>query len=96
MNKLREDEEALMRVREMYPQCSECHFKSPKLLEKHIRCGVKMPRDVLSIAMRHANELVAGMDFSVNGVIDQANHLFGDQSSYATFEPIPERTCTRS
>ena len=57
MAKLQEDEEALMRIREIYPQCSEClyHFKSPKLLEKHICCGVMMPRDVLSIAMSHPN-----------------------------------------
>ena len=45
-----------------------------------------MPCDVISIAMRHANELLAGIDLSDNGVIDQANNVFGDQSSYATFE----------
>ena len=36
--------------------------------------------------MSHANDLLAGMDFSVNGVIDQAYNLFGNQTSYATFE----------
>ena len=48
--KKQKDQEALKRVREVYPQCSKClyHFKSPKLLEKHICYGVMMPRDVLS------------------------------------------------
>ena len=45
-----------------------------------------MPCDVFSIAMRRANELLAGMDFSINRVIDQANNMFGTESSYATFE----------
>ena len=67
--KKQKDQEALKRVREVYPQCSKClyHFKSPKLREMHICYGVMMPRDVLSTAMRHANGLLAKMDFSVNG-----------------------------
>lgn len=86
VNKQKKDEEALKRVREIYPQCSEClyHFKSPKL---HICCGMMMNRDILSIAMRHANGLLAKMDFSVNGAIQRASNLFGDETSYATFEP---------
>ena len=80
--KKQEDQEALKRVREVYPQCSKClyHFKSPKLLEKHICYGVMMPRDV-STAMRHANGLLAEMDFSVNGAIQRASNLFGDETS---------------
>ena len=31
-----------------------------------------MPRDVLSTAIRHANGLLAKMDFSVNGAIQRA------------------------
>ena len=87
--KKQEDQEALKRVREVYPQCSKClyHFKSPKLLEKHICYGVMMLRDVLSTAMRHSNGLLAKMDFSVNGTIQRASNVFGDETSYATFEP---------
>ena len=87
--KKQKDQEALKRVREVYPQCSKClyHFKSPKLREKHICYGVMMPRDVLSTAMRHANGLLAKVDFSVNGAIQRASNLFGDETSYATFEP---------
>ena len=56
VTKQREDQEALKRIKEVYPQCSEClyHFNSTKLLEKHICCGAMMPRDV-STAMQHAN-----------------------------------------
>ena len=50
MTKQREDQEALKRIKEVYPQCSEClyHFNSIKLPEKHICFGAMMPRDVLS------------------------------------------------
>ena len=79
VTKQREDQEALKRIKEVYPQCSECclyHFNSTKLLEKHICCGAMMPRDVLSTAMQHANELLTRMDFSMNG----ASNLFGNQA----------------
>ena len=45
-------------------------------------------QDVLSIAMRYANTLLATMDFTVSGAVDQAPNLLIDDSNltYATFE----------
>ena len=88
VTKQREGQEALKRIKEVYPQCSEClyHFNSTKLLEKHICCGAMMPRDVLSTAMQHANGLLTRMDFSVNGAICRASNLFGNQALCTTFE----------
>ena len=62
VTKQREDQEALKRIKKVYPQCSEClyHFNSTKLLEKHICCGAMMPRDVLSTACNAACQWTFG------------------------------------
>ena len=62
VKKQKEDQVALKRVREVYPQCSV----------------------VLSITIRHANGVLAKMDFSVNGTIQRASNVFGDETN---FEP---------
>ena len=48
-----EHEEALRQIKALYPQCSECHyhFKSQKLLDKHMCDGAQQCLDALSIAM---------------------------------------------
>ena len=88
MQKRREDEKALQRIRAQYPQCGEClyHFKSLQLLVKHVCGGVVMPHDVLSSAMKHANQLLSRMDFSVEGAVDRASSMFNTEVTYATFE----------
>ena len=58
--------EGMMRlkgIQAVYPQCAEClyHFKSHKLLMNHMYDGVFTPKDVLSNAIMHANELVSRM-----------------------------------
>ena len=60
LQKQRDDEEALKGIQAVYPQCAEClyHFKSQKLLMNHMCGGVFTPKDVLSNAMKHANELL--------------------------------------
>ena len=60
----REHEEALRQIKALYPQCSECHyhFKSQKLLDKHMCDGAQQCLDALSIAMRHADKLLAQMN----------------------------------
>ena len=45
-----------------------------------------MSHDVLSNAMKHTNQLLSWMDFSVEGVIDRASILFNIEVMYATFE----------
>eukprot|EP00731_Ephydatia_muelleri_P029490 Em0021g13a len=42
-------------------------------------------RDALTNAMKHANKLLVSMDFTVDGAIAQASHIF--ETRYATFEP---------
>ena len=88
LQKWREDEEALKRIRAVYPQCAEClnHFKSHQLLVKHVCGGVVMSHDVLSNAMKHADQLLSRMDFSVEGAIDRALSMFDTEVMYATFE----------
>ena len=63
-------------IQAVYPQCTNCHyhFKSQTLLDKHMCDGLREPQDVLSIAMRHANELLSKMDLSVDGAI---KHICG-------------------
>ena len=53
MAQQREHEEALRQIKALYPQCSECqyHFKSQKLLDKHMCDGAQQCLDALSIAM---------------------------------------------
>ena len=48
--------------------------------------GVVTPKDVLSNAMKHANELLSRMDFSVEGTVDPALKMFDIAIPYATFE----------
>ena len=57
MEKQQEHEEALRQIRAVYPQCSKCfyHYKSQKLLDKHICGGEQQYHDALSNAMRHAD-----------------------------------------
>eukprot|EP00731_Ephydatia_muelleri_P023734 Em0016g5a len=90
VQKQHEDEEALKRIQAVYPQCTVClyHFKSQLLLAKHVCSGVMEHQDVLSIAMRYANTLLATMDFTVSGAVDRASNLLTDDSNltYATFE----------
>ena len=86
------DERALDMIRAIYPQCAKClyHFKSPQLLKKHVCTGTRESWDALSVAMRHADHLLATMDFSITGAIDQTASMFlddGDTPPYATFEP---------
>ena len=68
LQKRRDDEEALKGIQAVYPQCAEClyHLKSQKLLMNHMCGGVFTPKDVLSNAMKHANELLSRMDFTVH------------------------------
>eukprot|EP00731_Ephydatia_muelleri_P035750 Em0155g5a len=86
------DERALDMIRAIYPQCAKYlyHFKSPQLLKKHVCTGTRESWDALSVAMRHADHLLATMDFSITGAIDQTASMFlddGDTPPYATFEP---------
>ena len=90
VQKQHEDEKALKRIQAVYPQCTVClyHFKSQLLLAKHVCSEVMEHQDVLSIAMRYANTLLATMEFTVSGAVDQASNLLTDDSNltYATFE----------
>ena len=51
--------------------------------------GKRQSQDALSIAMRHANELLSKMVFSLDGAIDHASNMFVVEGSgevpYATF-----------
>ena len=96
LQKRREDEEALKRLRAVYPQCAEClyHFKSHQLLVEHV-CGgvvicvcggVVMSHNMLSNAMKHADQRLSWMDFFVEGAIDRASSMFDTEVTYATFE----------
>ena len=75
MEKQQEYEEALRQIRAVYPQCSKCfyHYKSQKLLDKHICGGEQQCQDALSNAMRHADKLLAQMNLTVSGAIDRAS-----------------------
>ena len=70
VEKQHKDEEALNAIRVEYLQCTDClsHFKSQILLEGHVCGGLQEPKDALSIAMRHANNLLAKLDFTILGV----------------------------
>ena len=90
MEQQREHEEALRQIKALYPQCSECHyhFKSQKLLDKHICDGAQQCLDALSIAMRHADKLLAQMNLTVHGAIQKASLIgTGDEMPFTTFEP---------
>ena len=94
LQKRRDDEEA-------YPQCANClyYFKSQKLLMNHMCGGVFTAKDVLSKAMKHADELLSRMDITLEGAIDRASNMFDNAINYATFMlvgPTPERTCIQS
>ena len=83
------DDEALKGIQTVYPQCAECfyHFKSQKLLINHMCGGVFTHKDVLSNAMKHANELPSRMYLTVEGAIDQASNMFDTAIHHAMFEP---------
>ena len=51
LQKRREDDEALKRIRAVYPKCAEClyQFKSHQLLVKHVCGGVVMSHDETSL-----------------------------------------------
>ena len=90
--KARIDEKALDETQAIFPQCAKClyHFKSQQLLKKHMCTGTRESWGALSVAMRHADHLLARMDFSITGAIDQTASMFlddGDTPPYATFEP---------
>ena len=50
--------------------------------------GVVMSQDVLSNAMKHANQILSRMDFSIEGAIDRASSMFDTEMTYmyAIFE----------
>ena len=90
MEQQREHEEALRQIKALYPQCSKCHYhlKSQKLLDKHICDGAQQCLDALSIAMRHADKLLAQMNLTVHGAIQKASLIgTGDEMPFTTFEP---------
>ena len=90
MEKQLEHEEALRQIKAIYHQCSKCfyHYKSQKLLDKHICCGEQQCQDALSNAMRHADKLLAQMNLTISGAIDRASLIgTGDEVGFATFEP---------
>ena len=50
--------------------------------------GAQQCLDALSIAMRHADKLLAQMNLTVPGAIDRASLIgMGDEIPYSTFEP---------
>ena len=53
---------------------------------KHVCGGVVMSHDVLSNAMKHADQPLSRMDFSVEGAIDRASSMFDTEVTYATIE----------
>lgn len=61
------NEKALDEIRAIFPQCAKClyHFRSPHLLEQHVCNGNAESQDALNIAMKHADQLLARMDFSI-------------------------------
>ena len=89
LQKRRDDEEAMNEIQAAYPQCANClyHFKSQKLLMNHMCGGVFTAKDVLSKAMKHADELLSRLDFTLEGAIDRASNMFDNAINYATFEP---------
>ena len=46
---------------------------------KHVCGGVVMPHDVLNSAMKHANQLLSRMDFSLEGAVDRASSMFNTE-----------------
>ena len=54
-------------------------------LMNHMCGGVVTPKDVLSNAMKHANELLSRMDLLVEGSFDWASSMFVPEITYATF-----------
>ena len=46
------------------------------------------PQDALSIAMRHANELLSKMDLSVDGAIAHASNKFVDDTGIFHMQPL--------
>lgn len=106
MAQQREHEEALRQIKALYPQCSDCHyhFKSQKLLDKHRCGGAQQCVDALSIAMRHADKLLAQMNLTVHGAIDRASLIgTGSEMPLPKIEPNfysgwadTRRICTRS
>ena len=98
-----EDDEALKAIQEVYPQCADClyHFKSQRVLGKHICSGRMESRDALTNAMKHANKLLVSMDFTVDGAIAQASpYLRQDTHSLnLTFMPdglTPGKVCIQT
>ena len=58
------------------------------LLDMHVCDAKRESQDALSIAMRHTNELLSKMDFSLDGAIAHASNVEGSgEVPYATFEP---------
>ena len=93
VEKQHKDEEALNAIRIVYPQCTVClyHFKSQVLLEGHICGDLNEPKDALIVAMKHANQLLTKMNFTIRGAIDQASVMFQMEGTseilLASFEP---------
>ena len=69
------------------------HFKLPQLLKNHVGTGTTQPWDALRVvAMWHADQRLARMDFSITGAIDQTASMFLDDVKTPpymnlTFEP---------
>ena len=45
-----------------------------------------MSHDMLTNAMKHTDQHLSKMDFSVEGAIDRASSMFDTEVTYATFE----------
>ena len=60
----------------IHNEWTACTSSSPILLEGHVCGGLQEPEEALSIAMRHANNLLAKLDFTIRGAIDQASSMF--------------------
>ena len=54
----------------------------------HVCGGVVMSQDVLSNVMKHANQILSMMDFSVKSAIDRALSMFDTEMMNATFSQI--------
>ena len=88
IQRVEKERKALMAIQTVYPQCAKCrhHFKSQHFLEQHVCSGLMECRDVLSIAMRHANQLLINMDFSIAGAIENVSNMLEPEMRQTTFE----------
>ena len=81
------NEKGLDKIRAIYPQCAKVCTISDHRISLNSMCAMRMQNlKMLFIAMKRADQLLARMDFSIAGAIDQSASMFlGDGE--ATFEP---------